>query len=854
MMHYKDIFKRERIACAPWRQFAAVVGLAAFFFCMGSLAQTATAGPRGENIAAGNVSIDRHGNNTRITASDGAIIEWREGFDIPANESVRFLQPGSWASVLNKDYSNNATMIDGKLFANGTVVIANPYGIFVGGSARLNVGHLIAAAGNISNEDFLAGSLKFDGLDGNVINSGRIRADGVAMLGRQVANHGQIVGAQESVLLVSGDEVWLGEHGNPIRIGLGPLGSETPAVENTGVIRANQGSVRLAAGDMLGLAVRNTGTIRAAQIEITNTGGDIHVSGVLDARNHAEVGQGGSISVAGERIALLDASLDVSGATGGGEILIGADRGGESIIADAVPIPRTSAVVIDAKTTIHADARKDGDGGKVVVWGDDMARVHGEISVQGGQNGGNGGFVETSSHGILDLPRAPALRAPAGGTAGHWLIDPANIVIKVSASPDIEPVSETEFYTVFEPTSDLPDPSVVDVGALVDALAVGGSVTVTTEVSGSVGDALGTISLESPLVIPNDPDLQSVAVLQLLAADTITIQEEIINQDEDLTLALIFVANDNFLMVDTPGLIGIVGGQAEAGEQDSKRNPNFQLGDLIIQDSIDTGAAGGPMIFGGVNIALEDGATLNSEGSNIILVGVNPIIDPDQQEPLGSISIAGELQTHGGVASLRSDDTIELVSGGLLETGGGIVELIAPTAEISAPIDTGGGTLLVVDSTQITLNAEAKTQGGSLAFSAAGGAIDIQGPITTEGGAISISSSAVEDSEGNLEGGTITLSGPGNGIDSQLALAEEIADDDIGGSIILLADSDIHVDSSIRSGGATINLWALGNSLRRIPSMPFERLLGPKANSSPERSKSRLPEMPTSERTCRVKP
>ena len=126
MIHDKDIVKRERIACAPWRQLAAVVGLAAFFFCVGSLAQTATAGPRGENIAAGEVNINRHGSNTQITASDGAIIEWRDGFDIPANESVRFLQPGSWASVLNKDYSNNATMIDGLLSANGTVIVTNP--------------------------------------------------------------------------------------------------------------------------------------------------------------------------------------------------------------------------------------------------------------------------------------------------------------------------------------------------------------------------------------------------------------------------------------------------------------------------------------------------------------------------------------------------------------------------------------------------------------------------------------------------------------------------------------------------------------------------------------------------------
>ncbi|MFP8874498.1 MAG: filamentous hemagglutinin N-terminal domain-containing protein, partial [Myxococcota bacterium] len=500
--YYENTWKRQTGVQPGRRRLAAVLLLAT----LGMFAQTqpVAGGPAGESIAAGDVSITRRGDATKIRASDGAIIDWHQGFDIAPHESVRFFQPGAWAQVLNRDHSNDATKIGGRLSANGTVVITNPYGVYIGGQAQLNDGHLIAAAGQISNEDFLSGSLRFHDLQGDVSNYGRIEAKSVALLGHRVAYHGQIVGAKESVLLVAGDEVWLGERGNLIRVGLGALDLETPAVENTGLIRAKSGRVHLAAGDMLGLAIRNSGSIRARQIEVTNTSGDIHVSGTLDAVNTGKNGHGGSIRVAGERIALLGASIDASGKRGGGEIRIGAERAGDPIVSGNVELPPASAVVIDGETSLRADALKYGDGGDIIVWGEEMARVHGEISVQGGRLGGNGGFVETSGHHILDLPRAPDLRAPAG-KAGHWLIDPANIVIKESTSPDIEPVSETEFYTVFEPTSDQPDPAVVAASAVVDALAVGGQVTVTTEVSGSVGEAVGTITVESELVIENDP-------------------------------------------------------------------------------------------------------------------------------------------------------------------------------------------------------------------------------------------------------------------------------------------------------------------------------------------------------------
>jgi hypothetical protein len=56
---------------------------------------------------------------------------------------------------------------------------------------------------------------------------------------------------------------------------------------------------------------------------------------------------------------------------------------------------------------ISADATQLGNGGKVIVWGQDTARVHGTLSALGGANGGNGGLVETSGN-YLDVAGARA--------------------------------------------------------------------------------------------------------------------------------------------------------------------------------------------------------------------------------------------------------------------------------------------------------------------------------------------------------------------------------------------------------------------------------------------------------------
>ncbi len=49
---------------------------------------------------------------------------------------------------------------------------------------------------------------------------------------------------------------------------------------------------------------------------------------------------------------------------------------------------------------IQADALNLGDGGRVIVWADEINRFWGNVSATGGIDGGNGGFVETKTGNI----------------------------------------------------------------------------------------------------------------------------------------------------------------------------------------------------------------------------------------------------------------------------------------------------------------------------------------------------------------------------------------------------------------------------------------------------------------------
>src|ERR1019366_10781429 len=132
-------------------------------------------------------------------------------------------------------------------------------------------------------------------------------------------------------------------------------------INTSGVIEANtigqhNGTITLGAA---------TGKSKPAGAPAQN----VKLAGTLSAAGKGAGQKGGTIAVTGENIALTGAKIDASGQAGGGTVLIG---GKPAAGADLKAWPSATTVSADAATAIDVSAIQNGDGGKVVVWSDQM--------------------------------------------------------------------------------------------------------------------------------------------------------------------------------------------------------------------------------------------------------------------------------------------------------------------------------------------------------------------------------------------------------------------------------------------------------------------------------------------------
>ncbi|CAN5806579.1 hypothetical protein BH11PLA1_BH11PLA1_17810 [soil metagenome] len=407
---------------------AALSGIALF-----ALAGTALAAPRGAQVASGNVQIESWRGNTSIQASNNAVINY-SSFNIGRRETVTFIQPDATSRVLNRINGDSPTMIAGRLNANGQVYLINRAGIFFAGSAVVNAGNIFAAAGNLSDADFNAGLNNITDTGGAVVNDGHITAQAVTMVGQAVANHGTIEGLESSVLMAAGDNVYVRENprgGMMVQIvnTASTLQGATPAegaVANTGTINTRGGRVSMMAGDVYSLAIRNTGRISASTINVQGgmTSGEVRISGVLDASTFAPGQAGGTVNVTGHTVILDNATVDASGAAGGGNINIGGNFHG------AGPLANSTTTLISTDTTLTADSRGTGSGGNIAIWSNGLTWFGGSISARGGSNG-NGGMAEVSSAGQLGFyaKLVDLSTSNVNGTLGTLLLDPDTLNI-----------------------------------------------------------------------------------------------------------------------------------------------------------------------------------------------------------------------------------------------------------------------------------------------------------------------------------------------------------------------------------------------------------------------------------------
>jgi trimeric autotransporter adhesin len=133
--------------------------------------------------------------------------------------------------------------------------------------------------------------------------------------------------------------------------------------------------------------------------------------------------EGGQIHLLGPDLCLVDAHIDASGQKGGGEVLIGGDLQGKN-----PKIPNAQKLYVSGSTKISADALRQGNGGKVILWSEGQTDVYGKISSLGGSERGDGGLIEISGKEHLSCLGQVETQAFLG-KAGTLLLDPANIVI-----------------------------------------------------------------------------------------------------------------------------------------------------------------------------------------------------------------------------------------------------------------------------------------------------------------------------------------------------------------------------------------------------------------------------------------
>ena len=293
--------------------------------------------PYGAQVSAGQATVTTAGTAMTVRQStDRAAINW-ESFSVGQGSSVQFVQPSATSVALNRVVGGDPSVIQGAVTANGRIFLLNPNGILFTAGSQVNVGGIVASTLALSDDDFMAGRFAFAGASSSVIvNQGNITAlaDGkggvIAMIAAKVTNDGTLRAEQGSVLLAAGSKV---------RLDLGGIvglvveqGAVDALVANGGAIVAPGGDVLLtaqAAAELASATVNSTGLIEAQTLATGERGrirlladmrsGSLAVSGQLDV-SAPRGGDGGFVETSAADVGIADSAtitaLSAHGRTG----------------------------------------------------------------------------------------------------------------------------------------------------------------------------------------------------------------------------------------------------------------------------------------------------------------------------------------------------------------------------------------------------------------------------------------------------------------------------------------------------------------------------------------------------------
>ncbi|MFH1208288.1 MAG: filamentous hemagglutinin N-terminal domain-containing protein, partial [Candidatus Omnitrophota bacterium] len=272
------------------------------------------------------------------------------------------------------------------------------------------------ATGLNPHKDSLVDSAFLGSLDSLTLNG----YTGTLALGRDLIMTGDMT--LNTGTLSAGSQTATAGGNISIAVGAGVTGTDYSLyaryIEIKGALNASEG-VHLTGLEGTTLGSGAAILVPSGHVILNSPNGDtiLDTSSLIDV-SAPEADIGGTVEIFGKQVILGGTRIDASGVSGGGTVLIGGDFQGQGTV------PNATNTLVNRVAYIYADATGFGNGGKVIVWSDGLTSYYGHISARGGSEGGNGGFVQTSSSNTLIFNGFVDATAP-GGARGTFILDPA---------------------------------------------------------------------------------------------------------------------------------------------------------------------------------------------------------------------------------------------------------------------------------------------------------------------------------------------------------------------------------------------------------------------------------------------
>ena len=816
---------RALIRTAPtarcWRLRTSAMLVAAAF---GAGSSGAFANPQGAKVVSGSATITNSGSTLVIKNTPGAIINW-QSFSIGAGETTNFIQQSVNSAILNRVVGVDPSVILGTLTSNGHVYLVNPNGVVFGKGAMVDAAGLVVSSLDITDQDFKNGTLRFVGSDasGSISVAGVLRSsDGdVYLIAPNVTNSGSITAVNGSVTLAAGQDVQILGNGltdiafnvqnkgntalnlgqiNGDAVGIfagtitqaGGVSATTATVAGGKVILSAASDVTLAAGSITS-ANNPAGTAGAVTIQSATgnisvaPGASVSASGAsggmvtLQASAGSDtvtgsvaatgtLGLAGITEVLGSSVLINSgAVVDASGATGGGQIIVG----GQSKFSNLL---QSQTTTVAQGANLIANATDNGNGGDVSVYGGQFMRMDGSISAQGGSAGGNGGFVETSGDAVAISGAISAGARNRLGKAGGWLLDPDDVII--------------------DNTSGTSNPSHVSATTITNSLDSGVNVTVATSTFTGGPAVSDFITVNSPI---NPTAFSGSPSLTLSAGGAININAPIsaigITAGGAFTLNLSANLDGSTGAVSVTAPIYIPGGSVNVFGSDFLNSTLITASNFSAITSSTFNNASGTIQAGAIANGTTNGGSVNVQSSGSVQSG--NITADSSGGSSGTIAISSAL----GVM-INGNLSVDDVPGGGAAGNGGTLTIIGSQISSSPGItivaDAGGGSNAAGNGGSISLfstagsitltNALLSADGGtplSVGNGGAGGSL----VLTTTGGALALSGGSFRATGGQGASGTTAGSDGGNGGTFSLT-------SDTG---IVFSGASVHVDGGAGS-------------------------------------------------------